>query len=88
MSLYIIIMPIILLVICCIYGFGVNPLQIKRARVIQKEIVGLGNRWKITFEIDGEIVEMYAKYYVYNNVEEGEEITIWYRGNFCMRFSK
>ena len=68
--------------------FAKNPTQIERARIIRKTPGGVGKPWYIIAEINGEEKVFRSKYYVFMNVSEGEEVTLWYRKDYCFRFSK
>lgn len=65
-----------------------NPTQIEKARIIRKTPGGVGKPWYIIAEISGEEKVLRSKYYVFMNVNEGEEVTLWYRKDYCFRFSK
>ena len=65
-----------------------NPMKVEKVKVIKKTPGGFGKFWYITIETNGEVKELRAKYYVFMNVNEGEEVTLWYRGDYCFRFSK
>ncbi len=71
-----------------IYAFLINPVKTAKVKVIKKSSAEFGKLWKITVEMNGEIIEYDTKYYVYSIASEGDEGTIWYRNNFCMRFIK
>ena len=91
MNSFIILAPILLMVpvfIIVIWLMVNNPMKIEKAKIIKKTPGGLGKHWYIYVEINGEKKSLRTKYYVFMNVSEGDEVTLWYRGDYCFRFSK
>lgn len=91
MNSFIILAPILLMVpvfIIVIWLMVNNPMKIEKAKIIKKTPGGLGKHWYIYVEINGEKKSLRTKYYVFINVSEGDEVTLWYRGDYCFRFSK
>lgn len=90
MNSFIILAPILLMVpvfIIVIWLMVNNPMKIEKAKIIKKTPGGLGKHWYIYVEINGEKKSLRTKYYVFINVSEGDEVTLWYRGDYCFRFS-
>ena len=91
MNSFVILAPILLMVpvfIIVIWLMVNNPMKIEKAKIIKKTPGGLGKHWYIYVEINGEKKSLRTKYYVFMNVSEGDEVTLWYRGDYCFRFSK
>ena len=70
------------------YAFVINPVKTEKVKIVKKSSADFGKLWKITVESNGKIIEYDTKYYVYSIVSEGDEGTIYYRDNFCIRFIK
>ncbi|MBR2786769.1 MAG: hypothetical protein IKD76_04680 [Clostridia bacterium] len=79
---------VVIFILVILNNFVINPMKTANAKIIKKTQGGIGNIWYITVEINGEIIELRTKYYVYMTVSEGDEGTIWYNNNYCARFSK
>lgn len=79
------VIPVLILTILLMVN---NPMKIEKAKIIKKTPGGLGKHWYIFAEINGEEKSLRTKYYVFINVSEGDEVTLWYRGDYCFRFSK
>ena len=91
MNNYIVLAPIILMVpimIAVIFIMANNPMKIEKAKILKKTPAEIGKYWYLHVEINGEEKTLRTKYYVFINVSEGEEVTLWYRGDYCFRYSK
>lgn len=91
MNSFIVLAPILLIIPIIVAVFFItksNPMEIEKAKILKKTPGGAGKLWYIHVEINGEEKTLRTKYYVFINVSEGEEVTLWYRGDYCFRFSK
>ena len=68
------------------------PVITDKARVVSKRKFrnhsNNTNSYRVTFDINGQLVELVVKYLVYDSLNEGDEGILTYKGMFLVNFEK
>lgn len=68
------------------------PVLTEKAKVVSKRKFrnpsNNVNSYRVTFDINGQLVELAVKYLVYDSLNEGDEGILTYKGMFLVNFEK